>query len=109
MITVDHWVGVDVGNTHASSVMPEVRCSEALCGTVTMPLPLNASAPPKRPCAVRVTPEPRVPVLLLPEASLTATPLVSLNAQAATRPAGAPPGGGGGGGGGGGCAGAAGN
>ena len=38
-----------VGKTHASSVMPVVRLSEALLGTVTELSPLKTSAPPNRP------------------------------------------------------------
>ncbi len=80
MSTERQLVGVAVGNTHASSVIPVVSCSEAALGTVTRALvPLNASALPNLPAAVQVAPL-IVPLLLLPEVSATVVPLPSLNA-----------------------------
>src|SRR5438046_1621962 len=76
-----------LGFTHASSVIPVVRCSAAASLTVTQSLvPLKSSAPPMpvRPC-VQVAPV-IVPVLPLPETSLTIEPEPSLNPYAAISP-----------------------
>jgi hypothetical protein len=79
VITDRHHVGVAVGYTHASRVMPPVSCSEAVCGTVTRALvPLKTSAPPYFPDAVHVAPL-IVPVLPFPDTSATVLPLPSLN------------------------------
>ncbi len=81
--------GVELGNTHASRVIPVVSCSEGALGMVTRALvPLNVSALPNLPAAVQVAAV-IVPLLLLPEESATVVPLPSLNAYAATSPAGA--------------------
>ena len=75
-----------VGLTQASSVMPIVRSSEALSGTVTkLELPLNDSAPPKRPIGAQPVAV-VVPVLPVPDASATVVPAPSLNPYAATWP-----------------------
>jgi hypothetical protein len=76
--------------TQASNVIAVVSESDAAFGTVTLavPLPLNTSAPPKRPDVVRVTPVPSVPVLFDADASAVVVPLVSLNPYAATSPVG---------------------
>src|SRR5262245_44386125 len=80
-----HPVGAVVGNTHASSVMPVVSCSEAAFGTVTCALvPLNTSALPNLPAA-QVVPL-AVPLLFSPEPSRIAVPAPSSNPYAATRP-----------------------
>ena len=63
------------GFTHASSVIPVVRSSDAASATVTHALvPLNESAEPNLPDAVHVALE-IVPVLPCPDASVTWTPL----------------------------------
>ncbi|MEA2129081.1 MAG: hypothetical protein QOJ85_1972 [Solirubrobacteraceae bacterium] len=86
-----------VGLTHASSVMPVVRSSDAASATVTRSLtPSKLSALPNLPVVVRSGPL-IVPALDCPEASAAVVPAVSSNPYAATRPA---AGGGGGGGGG---------
>src|SRR5258706_6187860 len=86
-ITERQLVGVEVGYTHASSVMPVVSRSEVAFGTVTCALvPLNTSALPNLPAVVQVAPL-IVPVLPLPERSATVVPAPSLKVYAATRPA----------------------
>src|SRR5690242_7230929 len=73
------------GLTHASIVIPVVRCSEALSGMVTIALiPLNTSALPYLPEVVHVA-FAIVPVFPWPERSATVVPVPSLNAYAATR------------------------
>src|SRR5258706_5038597 len=85
--TARQLVGVVVGNTQASSVMPVVSRREVEFGIVTCaPVPLNTSALPNLPAVVQLAP-PIVPVLPLPERSVTAVPAPSLKAYAATRPA----------------------
>src|SRR5258706_15440817 len=87
-ITERQLVGVVVGYTHASSVMPVVSRSEVAFGIVTCaPVPLNTSALPNLPDVVQVAPL-IVPVLPLPEISATVVPAPSLSAYAATRPSG---------------------
>ena len=77
------------GLTHASSVIPLERCSEAASGTVTSALvPLNCSALPYLPVAAQVAPV-IVPVLPFPDASATVVPEPSSKPYAATRPVGA--------------------
>jgi hypothetical protein len=67
-----------VGFTHASSVIPVVRSSDAASAIVTQSSsPSNASAPPARPVA-RVAPE-IVPGLPLPDASVAVVPDASSN------------------------------
>src|SRR6266536_1558726 len=84
IITVRQPFAVD-GFTHASNVMPVVRSKLAESFTVTQLLaPLKDKALPKRPDVLHVAPV-IVPVLLLPDRSVTAVPLPSLNAYAATR------------------------
>src|SRR5439155_80447 len=74
-----------VGFTHASSVIPVDRSSDAASATVTQLLtPLKLSADPKRPDVVRVAPL-IVPVLLLPERSMTVAPEPSSKPYAAMR------------------------
>jgi hypothetical protein len=88
------WVTDKTGNredlrlTHASSVIPDVSCSEAAFGTVTNPPPLNTSPLPNLPWVVQVTPLPSVPVLLLPELSATVGPAPSEKLYAASSPVG---------------------
>ena len=73
------------GLTQASSVMPVVNLSDGASGIVTMALlPLNTSAFPNLPVAVHVA-FAIVPVLPLPEMSLTVVPEPSSNEYAATR------------------------
>jgi hypothetical protein len=68
-----------VGLTHADSVIRVVRSSEAASGTVTQSLtPSKVSAAPKRPVAARAAPL-IVPVLPVPERSVTPAPLASSN------------------------------
>jgi hypothetical protein len=77
---------VALGRTHASTVIPVVRSRLAESGIVTQLLvPLNESAPPKRPEALQVAPL-IVPVLPLPDASAVVPPPPSLNPYAATSP-----------------------
>src|SRR5258706_5213136 len=84
--TARQLVGVVVGNTQASSVMPVVSRREVEFGIVTCaPVPLNTSALPNLPAVVQLAP-PIVPVLPLPERSVTAVPAPSLKPYAATRP-----------------------
>ena len=87
--TTDRHPVPDEGFTQASIVIPVVRSSDAALATVTHALvPLNDSAPPNLPAAVRVALE-IVPVLPWPDASVTCTtPLASLNPYAATSPLG---------------------
>ena len=62
------------GFTHASSVIAEVSCREAVLGMSTRwVVPLNESAPLNLPEVVQVAPTIE-PVLLLPEASVTVVP-----------------------------------
>src|SRR3712207_6062246 len=93
--TVFHAVPSAVGRTHASSVIAELRSSEAVSGTATRSFdPSNESAPPNLPVAVHVGPL-SVPLFEFPLRSPSCVPLPSSNEYAATRD-----GGGGGGGGG---------
>src|SRR5438093_11727549 len=74
------------GCTHASNVMPVVRCKDALSLIVTKAfVPLKTSALPYFPAVVHVA-LPIVPVLPLPDASVTVVPAPSLNEYAATSP-----------------------
>ena len=75
-----------VGRTHASTVMPVLRSSEAVSGTVTQSLvPSNESAPLFLPDVVQVAPE-TAPSLPLPDASATSDPDPASNEYAATSP-----------------------
>src|SRR2546430_3870593 len=75
-----------VGYTHASNVIPLVNCSEAALLMVTSALvPLKLKALPYLPDAVQVAPL-IVPLLPLPDTSVTIAPLPSLNPYAATKP-----------------------
>ncbi len=66
------------GLTHASSVIPVVRSSELLSGTVTEALvPLKLRALPNLPPASHVVPD-VVPLFPVPDASPTALPVPSL-------------------------------
>src|SRR5947209_3719446 len=77
------------GLTHASSVIPLDRCSDAASGTVTSALvPLNCNAPPYFPDADHVA-FVIVPLLPFPDASVTVVPEPSSNPYAATNPLGA--------------------
>src|SRR5258708_21796023 len=53
---------------------------------IQLEAPSNVSAPPNRPAAVHVAPPPIVPVLPLPDRSVTVVPVPSLNPYAATSP-----------------------
>src|SRR5947209_15831895 len=71
------------GFTHASSVIPFVRSSDALSGTVTQLLtPSNARALPKRPAVHLVLVS--VPVFPSPDASAVVVPEPSSKPYAAT-------------------------
>src|SRR4051812_17151203 len=75
------------GLTQPSIVSPLVMLSDALLLTVTRLLvPLNVSADPYLPAAVRVALA-SVPLLPLPELSVIPVPDVSSKPQAPTRPA----------------------
>ncbi len=77
----------DVGYTHASSVIPVVKSSEAESFTVTSAVdPLKDRACPNLPPA-HVAPL-ITPVFPLPEASATLVPVPSLKPYAATKPGG---------------------
>src|SRR5258705_908241 len=79
-----------VGLTHASSVIAVVKRRDAESGIVTTALvPLNESAPPYFPAVDHVVAD-TVPVLPLPDRSVTVVPVPSLNEYAATRPVCAP-------------------
>ena len=76
-----------VGRTHASTVTRPTS-SEAASATVAQSFtPSKDSAEPYFPAAVRVAPE-IVPALPVPELSVTAVPVASSKAYAATRPGG---------------------
>src|SRR5438034_3318197 len=75
-----------LGYTHASRVIPLVNCSDAALLMVTKALvPLNVKALLYLPEVVQVAPV-MVPLFPLPDTSLTAVPLPSLNPYAAIRP-----------------------
>src|SRR5215471_21601285 len=77
------------GLTHASSVMPLDSCNDAEFGTVTTELePLNCNALPNLPVVAHVVLA-AVPLLPLPDASVTEVPDPSSNPYAATKPDGA--------------------
>src|SRR3954463_3080862 len=77
------------GSTHASSVIPELRCRDAESGTETVvDVPLNARAPPYLPSADHV-PSCTAPSLPLPVWSVSVDPAPSLKPYAATSPGGA--------------------
>ncbi len=66
------------GLTQASSVIPVLRSSELLSGTVTEAfVPLKFRAVPNLPPVAHVVPE-VVPLFPVPDASLTALPVPSL-------------------------------
>src|ERR1043165_4616020 len=70
--------------THASRVIPVVRCNEAVSLIFTVAfVPLNESALPYLPAVVQVALT-TVPVFPLPEASATVLPVPSVKAYAAT-------------------------
>src|SRR5271166_6326893 len=74
------------GLTQASSVMPVVRWSEVASGMVRSAfVPLKTRASPYLPEVVQVALA-IVPLLPLPEVSVTVVPVPSLNEYAATRP-----------------------
>src|SRR5712692_5062679 len=74
------------GLTHASRVIPVVRCNEAESLMFTRALlPLKTSALPYFPAVVQVA-FAIVPVFPFPEESATVVPVPSLNEYAATRP-----------------------
>jgi len=89
-MTSRHQLLTVVGLTHASSVIAVVKRREGASGIVTTELvPLNESAAAVLPAVVHVVPD-TVPVLPLPDRSLTVVPVPSLNEYAATRPVWAP-------------------
>ena len=76
------------GFTHASKVMPVVRCNDAESLMFTRALlPLKTSALPYFPAVVQVA-FAIVPVFPFPEESATVVPVPSLNEYAATNPLG---------------------
>ena len=75
------------GLTHASRVIPVVRCNESESSiSIHAFVPLNTSALPYLPAVVDVA-FAMVPVFPVPDASDTVVPVPSLNEYAATRPA----------------------
>ena len=83
------------GRTHASTVIPDERSSEAESGIVTQSLtPSKLNADANRPDELHVAPD-TVPLFPRPEESATVAPEPALNPYAATSP---DVGGGGGGG-----------
>src|SRR5215470_1911080 len=85
-MTSCHVLVTFVGFTHASRVIPVVRCKEAESLIVTRELvPLNTSAFPYFPPVVHVVFD-NVPLLPLPEMSFTTVPVSSSKLYAATRP-----------------------
>src|SRR5262245_2947514 len=72
--------------THASNVIPVVKCSDGASGITTRALePLKISAPPRTPAVVHEALK-TVPTLPFPDASETAVPVPSSNEYDATRP-----------------------
>src|SRR4051812_21292760 len=87
-MAADQSVLAAAGLTHASSVMPFVRCKSALSATVTQALlPLNDSALPNFPEVVQVALA-RVPFRPWPDTSPAVVPVPSSNPQAPTSPVG---------------------
>jgi hypothetical protein len=83
-MTSRHALVIRDGLTHASSVIPAVKCNDAASLTVIFAfVPLNTRASPYFPDAVQVAFE-IVPVFPFPEASATVVPVPSLKAYAAT-------------------------
>jgi len=79
-------LGTAVGRTHASSVIPVVRCNDAASGTdTTDDDPSNDNADPNFPDADHVAPL-TDPLLPPPDESPTDVPDPSLNENAATNP-----------------------
>src|SRR5690348_11207213 len=75
-----------LGSTQASRVIPVVRCSEAASGMVTMEeVPLKDRASPYLPAVDQVALL-IVPLLPLPDLSVTVVPVPSSKAYAATSP-----------------------
>jgi len=75
-----------VGRTHASIVIPVVRCSDPESATETSDdVPLNDNADPNFPDADHVAPL-TVPLLPFPDASATDDPDPSSNENATTKP-----------------------
>ena len=91
MSTVRQLPVIALGLTQASSVIPDVRSSEAESGMLTKRLVPNDSDLPNFPVVLHVAPL-IVPLLPFPEASPTTVPVPSLNEYAATSPLVAPPG-----------------
>src|ERR1700754_1766312 len=86
-ITVRQVPASAVGRTHASSVIPVVRSSEAASLIETRWVPaVKLSAEPNLPAADHVAPV-IVPVLPLPERSASVVPLPASMLYAATGPA----------------------
>ena len=84
--TVRHFFSSAVGRTHASSVIPVVRSSEAESAIDTKSFtPSNESAEPVFAVVVQVAPEIDA-VLPCPEMSATVLPLPASKEYAATRP-----------------------
>src|SRR3954453_14282931 len=89
-MTSRHILLTDAGLTQASNVIPVVKRKEGESLTVTRALvPLNERAFPNLPAVLQVAAL-IVPVLLLPDASVTAVPVPSVKPYAATRPLGRP-------------------
>src|SRR3954454_1731947 len=85
-MTSRHALETLAGSTHASSVNALESCNEEEFGTLTRAfVPLKERAPPTLPFAAQVAFE-MVPVLPLPEVSVTVVPDPWSNEYAATRP-----------------------
>src|SRR3974390_291772 len=85
-MTSRHALFTTDGFTHASSVIPVVRSSDAESLTVTSALvPSNTRALPYMPEVVQVAPL-TVPLFPFPDVSNTVVPAPSLNPYSATRP-----------------------
>ena len=89
--TVRHPPAFD-GRTHASTVIPDDRSSDAESATVTQSFtPSKLNADPNRPAALHAAPD-TVPAFPRPDESTTLDPELEFSPYAATRP---PAGGGG--------------
>src|ERR1043165_3522408 len=85
-MTSRHWLFTVVGLTHASMVIPLVRCNVGASGILTRAFTLfNNSSPPSRPAGVHValTTPPSFPC---PDQSMTRVPVPSSKEYAAARP-----------------------
>ena len=77
------------GRTHASTVIPDDKSSDAESATVTQSFtPSKLNADPNRPDALHTAPD-TVPPFPRPDESTTLEPELAFNPYAATRPTGA--------------------